>query len=135
MKRSNDFLKIHDILVFLDLSVSIANVTIDLCHRKCFNIILPFLLYSLGENKLYTLIIFYLSHKINEFNTKVFTHYWIICLYSINILYNIFIFIFYFFFYFLISFRICSTPKLSKYDTFSAFTYKATQWVPIDSYS
>ena len=77
MKRSNDFLKIHDILVFLDLSVSIANVTIDLCHRKCFNIILPFLLYSLGENKLYT-------------------------------------------------FRICSTPKLSKYDTFSAFTYKAT---------
>ena len=58
MKRPNDFLKIY-ILAFLDLSVSIANVKIDLYHRKCFNIILPFLLYLLGENKLYTLIIFY----------------------------------------------------------------------------
>ena len=35
---------------------------------------------------------------------------------------------------FLILFGIFSTPKLSKYVTFLAFTYKAIQWVPIDSY-
>ena len=34
-----------------------------------------------------------------------------------------------------ISFCICSTPKLSKAVTLLALTYKATQWVPIDSYS
>ena len=32
-------------------------------------------------------------------------------------------------------FRICSTPKLAKYVTFSAFTYNAIQRVPIGSYS
>ena len=31
-----------------------------------------------------------------------------------------------------ISFGICSTPKLSKYVTFSAFTNNGHQWVPID---
>ena len=36
---------------------------------------------------------------------------------------------------FSISFGICSTPKLSKYVPFLAFTYKAIQWVPIDLYS
>ena len=36
---------------------------------------------------------------------------------------------------YLISFGICSTPKLWKYVTFLLFTYKAIQWVPIDSYS
>ena len=36
---------------------------------------------------------------------------------------------------FLITFGICSTLKLSKYVTFLAFTYKAIQSVPIDSYS
>ena len=36
---------------------------------------------------------------------------------------------------FLISFGICSTPKLSKYVTFSVFTFNATQCIPIDSYS
>ena len=36
---------------------------------------------------------------------------------------------------FIISFGIFSTPKPSKYVTLSAFTYKAIQWVPIDSYS
>ena len=36
---------------------------------------------------------------------------------------------------FLISFEICATPKLSKYVTLSPFTYKANQWLPIDSYS
>ena len=35
---------------------------------------------------------------------------------------------------FLISFGICSTPKLSKYVTFSAFSY-AIHCVPVDSYS
>ena len=35
---------------------------------------------------------------------------------------------------FLISFGICSTPKLSKYVTCSAFTYNAIQCVPIDLY-
>ena len=35
---------------------------------------------------------------------------------------------------FLISFGICSTPKLSKYNTFLTFTCKAIQSVPIDSY-
>ena len=34
-----------------------------------------------------------------------------------------------------ISFRISSTAKLSKYVTFSTFTYKAIQSVPIYSYS
>ena len=36
---------------------------------------------------------------------------------------------------FLISFGICSTPKLSKCVTFSAFAYNVIQYVPIDSYS
>ena len=36
---------------------------------------------------------------------------------------------------FLCSFGIYSTPKLSNYVLFSAFTYKAVQCVPIDSYS
>ena len=36
---------------------------------------------------------------------------------------------------FLISFGICSTPKLSKYATSLSLTYKAIQCVPIDSYS
>ena len=36
---------------------------------------------------------------------------------------------------FLISLEICSTPKLSKYVTFSAFTCNTAQRVPIDSYS
>ena len=36
---------------------------------------------------------------------------------------------------FLISFTICSTPKLSKYTMLFAFTYNAVQWAPIDSYS
>ena len=36
---------------------------------------------------------------------------------------------------FLTSFGTSSTPKLSKYVIFSAFTYKAIQWVPIDLYS
>ena len=44
----------------------------------------------------------------------------IICLFQMN---------------FLISFGICSIPKLSKYVTFPAFTYNAIQWVPIYSYS
>ena len=35
---------------------------------------------------------------------------------------------------FLISFGICLTPKLSKYVTFSAFTYEAIESVPIDLY-
>ena len=35
---------------------------------------------------------------------------------------------------FLISFGICSTPRLSKYATFLALKYEAIQWVPIDSY-
>ena len=35
----------------------------------------------------------------------------------------------------MISYGICSTPKLSKYVTFLEFTHKAIQWVPIDSYS
>ena len=36
---------------------------------------------------------------------------------------------------FLISFGICSNPKLSKYVKLLAFTYKEIQRVPIDSYS
>ena len=35
----------------------------------------------------------------------------------------------------LISFEICSTPKLSKDVRLIAFTHKAIQGVPIDSYS
>ena len=35
----------------------------------------------------------------------------------------------------LISFRIYSPPKVSKYVALSLFTYKAIQWVPIDLYS
>ena len=34
---------------------------------------------------------------------------------------------------FLISLGICSTPRLSKHVTFLTSTYKAIQWVPIDS--
>ena len=37
--------------------------------------------------------------------------------------------------YVLISFGTSSILKLSKYVTFSAFTYNAIQWVPTDSYS
>ena len=33
---------------------------------------------------------------------------------------------------FLISFRVCSTPKMSKCITLLSFTYKAIQRVPID---
>ena len=36
---------------------------------------------------------------------------------------------------FLISFGMCSTPKLSKYVTVLLFAYKATQCVPISEYS
>ena len=36
---------------------------------------------------------------------------------------------------FLISFGICSTPKLLKYVTFLAFTYNAILRIRIDSYS
>ena len=36
---------------------------------------------------------------------------------------------------FLISFGMCSTPKLSKYLMLLPFTYKAIQSGPIDSYS
>ena len=36
---------------------------------------------------------------------------------------------------FLIPFGICSTPKLSKYVTYKAFTCKAIPCVSIDSYS
>ena len=36
---------------------------------------------------------------------------------------------------FLISFGICSTPKLSKYVTLLSLTCKAIQWAPTDSYS
>ena len=36
---------------------------------------------------------------------------------------------------FLVSFGICSSPKLSKYITLLPFTYKAIQRVPIDLYS
>ena len=35
---------------------------------------------------------------------------------------------------FVITFGICSTPKLSKHVTFLTLTYKGRQWVPIDSY-
>ena len=36
---------------------------------------------------------------------------------------------------FIISYAICSTPKLSKFVTLSSLTCKAIQWVPGDSYS
>ena len=36
---------------------------------------------------------------------------------------------------FIDNFAVCSTPKLSKYETFSSFTHNAIQWVSIDSYS
>ena len=35
---------------------------------------------------------------------------------------------------FFIPFGMCSTSKLSKYITLLPLTYKAIQWVPIDSY-
>ena len=35
---------------------------------------------------------------------------------------------------FLVSFGICSTPKLQNYVALPPFTYKAIQWVPIDLY-
>ena len=47
-----------------------------------------------------------------------------------NVFYKILVIIFLIPMNFLISFGICSTPKLSKYVTFSAFTHKAIQWVP-----
>ena len=47
---------------------------------------------------------------------------------------KIFVIIFLFPMIFLFFFGICSTLKLSKYITFSAFTYNAIQWVPIGSY-
>ena len=93
-----------------------------------FNITFSFLLYSLGENR------FAYSNELLRFNRKSinpiqkYPHIIESCLYSI------FAVIFLFPMKFLISFEICSTPKLSKYITFLAFTYKPIQWVPIDSY-
>ena len=43
--------------------------------------------------------------------------------------------IFWFTMNFLILFGICQAAKQSKHVTFSAFIFKATQWVPIGSYS
>ena len=48
-------------------------------------------------------------------------------MYSINICYYIFVCL-----NFLISFGICSTPKLSTYIMLLQFTYKAIKLVPID---
>ena len=56
-----------------------------------FNIILSFFLYSFWENKFVYSSKLLWNHEINNPNTKVFTHFWIKCLYSINICYNIFV--------------------------------------------
>ena len=55
--------------------------------------------YSLGENNLLLEQIFTFSHEINTPNTKLTTHYWIICLYSINICHNVFLVYGWFYFF------------------------------------
>ena len=120
---------------FFRFSIFTSNIAIHLSlfrfYWKCFNIILSFFLYSWGENKLVY------SNKLLPFDMKFinpiqkYPH--IIESYSC-ILKTIILVILLFPMNFLISFGMCLTPKLSKYVIFLAFTYKAMQWVPIDSY-
>ena len=69
--------------------------------------------------KYYFIII---KHEINESNTKLSTHHWIIPLYSKNICCDTF------------TSHEFLTPKLSHYVTLLPFTDKAIQRVPIDLY-
>ena len=61
-----------------------------LCHWKYFSINLSFFSYSLEEKNWYNWANFkHLEKKINNSIAKASAHYWIICLYSINICYDI----------------------------------------------
>ena len=99
-------------------------------YWKCFSIILSLFSYSLGENKLIY------SNKLLLFNiksinpVKKYPH----ITESYACILKIFVVIFLLPMNFLISFGICSTPKLSKYVIISPFTYKPIQWVPTDLY-
>ena len=72
--------------------------------------------------------VFTLKHKINKSNRKVSTHYRTICLYSMNIWYDAFVA-----YTVLISFEMCSTPQLSKYE--KSVPYTTFQCVPINVFS
>ena len=59
---------------------------------KIIIIILSFFLRSFGEKRFVNLVkVFSCQHKINKFNTKISAHYCIICLYSKNICFYVFI--------------------------------------------
>ena len=117
----------------------IGNITIDFDYFKLFkfywkhfDINLSFFLYSLGENKfVYSNKLLPLNMKSINLTKKVFTHYWIVCLYSINIRYNVL-----FLMNFLISFEFSektlklSSDKLSWVDSYSSrFITYATSFI------
>ena len=90
--------------------------------------ILLFFLYSFEKNK------FVKSRKLLPFNIKSinFLQKYPHIIESYVSILQIFVMIFLFPMNFLISFGICSSPKLSKNITLLPFTYKAIQFVPTD---
>ena len=73
---------------------------------------------------------FNIKHKINKSDTKLSTHYWIVCLYYKNVCFNLFITNKFYNFL-----RNMLYSKTIKIIISLFFTYKATQWVPISEYS
>ena len=105
--------------IFLKLSIFIGNIMEN---------ILKLFRHSLSQRK------FVYSNELLPFNmksikpTQKYPH--IIVTYACIL--SIFVLTFLFQMNFLISYGLFSTPKLSQYALFSAFTYDAIQWVSID---
>ena len=94
---------------------------------KIIQIILSFFSKSLGEYKLASF-----QHKTEKSSTKVYIHYWIVCLFSKNICYNIFIS--HDFFNFCWNMFNSKAIKIG-YTTTYITDIKAIYWVLIDSCS
>ena len=91
---------------------------------------MPVFLKSFGKKKICIFNqSFSFKHKINKSNTEVYTHYWIVCLYSKNVCFNVIVNKFFNFF------RNMFYSKIIKISKIIILTCKATQWVPISEYS
>ena len=141
VKRNNALSKTYDVLGFSNflylfhlMQENFFTVTflksINKINFYC-STVFSFSSFSLGNVNWCNLgRILALSLKPINPKTKISTYYWIICLHSANICFDIFIY-----YDISISFGKYSTPKLSNYVKLLSFTQNVIQWVPIDLYS
>ena len=96
---------------------------------KYFKIISSFFSKLFGEKRfVYSVKSLSFKHKINKSNTKISTNYWIVCLYSKKVSFNVFIVNKHFNFFW----NMFHTKRIEINDIVIC-TYKATHWVPISN--